>query len=331
MSDNTALYSSPRAVVDFHRLVDVDDDELLKSLPLDLLKTPISLSSSLQVVFPSPFVEDEEADDCSTDLPPSLRCLSVSTRSSSASATTGSNADDEEDDASESSSVSSVSLDGFPQLDTLAEGPQETPQASPQRPVKRVIFGTYWEKKGGRPKQPQYAPEASEEAEPSKTSVLDKQRSYEDLLDSSEASAAPSRPAGNANTTNSPRRKLWDNHYVSQYQSETALYQAAAHFANADALRKTQSTPVVGPSRQRAGRRPSCLRQSPRFSGSSSRRASTVSMMSSSSSHSSQEQQQRKSSEGTTTNVSFSDHVEVKYVKANTENFAAPGWSKHFM
>jgi hypothetical protein len=328
MTSDRHQYSSPRAVVDM-RLLEYDEAKLLHEL-----RTPQSLSlsmvySSASHAGASPMtaplacsgIDDDEGDEdnCSSELLPPMRCLSVSTRSSSVAS---SNADDD------LSSVSSVSLDDGFLLDTLDSDNSGT--AAPQTPpVKRTIFGNYWDKKGGKPTQPllPVTPEAKaiDVASTLPCNTLSNQDSYEKLLECTEAPVPLTRPTGSAamndagNATSPKRRQLWDNRYVvCHFESSPALYQDASLFEASETLRKTQSTPVVGrtPSLPNAAeKRPSCLRQC-RFSSNMS-----------TSNHS--QQQQRRSSD--TTVVSFSDRVQVKYVKVNTENFAAPGWSKHFM
>lgn len=322
MTFDRHLYSSPRAVVDMH-LLEVDEAKLLHKL--DMLRTPLSPStrSSPQaspmtdLLACSRMDDSEDEDNWSSELLPPLLCLSVSTRSSSEA----SNADDD------SSFVSSVSLDDGFQLDSLdsvTSGP-----AAPRTKVKRTIFGTYWEKKGGKPTVPLLpAPAEAQVTDVASTlpcNALSQQHSYENLLECSEAQAPQTLPTSMAskdagNATSPRRRQLWDNRYVvAHMESSPALYQAASLFEASETLRKTQSTPVVGghtPSVPKgAEKKPSCLRQC-RFSSNMS-----------TSNHS--QQQQRRSSEASV--VSFSDHVQVKYVKVSTENFAAPGWSKHFM
>ncbi|CAB9509859.1 expressed unknown protein [Seminavis robusta] len=329
---STGLYSSPRAVVDFH-LLEVYEDKLLENL--DHLRTPLSVSpSSLQVLLPhglSPEPKQEmHEDDYSNELPPALRCLSVSTRSSAASATL--------DESCDSSSVSSVSLDDFPlDFDDTSDRGTTATAALSGRP-QRSIFGSYWENKGGRPRQTQPLLSTCQEGRPTTTSaprseankdlVPGEVDSYERLLERNEApvrrnAGSPDRAAAAA--TKGSRRRLWENHYVSQHQSESALCEVAAMLGPPETLRKAHSTPVVGrkpTTTEATGKRASCLRQC-RFSG-SSRRTSLLST----SSHSQNLNDSRRSSE--TTVVSFSDHVEVKYLQTNTEKFAAPGWSKYF-
>lgn len=282
---------------------------------LESLRTPLSLPPSLRHAQ----VLSMEDADCSSqdDLPPTLRCLSVGTRSLSTCAIDDDDNDDDKDDAS---TVSSVSLDDFQDADSQS--------SATTGPAKRCIFASYWNKKGGRPKSPLLStceedqplpPSSSNSAEEEKDRAAKaKQQSYEDLLDESAASAETPTRRSSAGSAAGNRRRLFDSRTVSQYQSVPSLLLQT----RMEPLRKTQSERAV------ATKRPSCLRPS-RFSGSSRRTSTSSTASTSTASSSSSSTQQRRSSE--TTVVSFSDHVQVKYLKADTEKFAAPGWSKYFM
>lgn len=340
------------------RLLEVDEDKLLHSL--DYLRTPMTASSSpTSLVVLAPMKQklyDDDADDgqqeasSSEEVLPPLRCLSVSTRSSSTYAAT-TNTNDADLDACDSSSVSSVSLEDFKDFGEEDDSETDTKAIVPKaltRPVasKRCIFASYWEKKGGRPKQlPLQQLSTCQEdqaiSESDAAAILSTVRAlrgqnYEDLLEETEAPASPSRSSAGAacdGNSTSPRRRLWaDNRYVSQYQSEPSLAEAALLLPapTQPILRKTQSTPAVGQQRSSHSeapqpRRASCLRRQCRFSGTSRRASSSASLSTSPESP----KMQRRSSESTV--VSFSDHVEVKYVKVSKENFASPGWSQYFM
>lgn len=198
----------------------------------------------------------------------------------------------------DSSSVSSVSLDD----DTNSWAATE----------KRTLFPTYWDKKGGRPKT------LREEASCSATEDLTVLESCdsEDSCSSSSSGSSTSSIGNNyekllQKNESTPskgrtRRRLWNNNvYI---QSEPSLPMIAGLEKPSSCLRKTQSTTVV----EQGARRPSILRES-RYSGSSSSRSKF----------------QRTASERSS--VSFCEEVRVKYLKPETERWAAKGWSKYFM
>jgi len=197
--------------------------------------------------------------------------------------------------ADDSSSVSSVSIEDD-------EGWGE----------KRYIFGSYWNKKGGRPQQALHTSIINEDltvdsssnssTTSSDASVAD--QSYEKLLEKHEAVRVRDDDTSSSSRSSGVRRRqLWDNRYVSS-QSEPSLAQCFGAVER-PCLRKVQSSSAAG--------RPSCLRAS-RYSGSSKATLSSSS---------------RRSSESSA--VSFKEEVQVKYLKPVTENWAASGWSKYFM
>jgi hypothetical protein len=247
-------------------------------------------------------------------LPPPLNSVSVC---SSASATA-------EDDSS--TSVSSLEVDD--EEDCWGQESQDQGQTT-----RRCIFGSYWKVKGGRPKEPlrgscskvtQASPfktteddlppasltgDCSEDnSSVSSLSPLSPQEdhsdSYEDILEQSATSisrrpaAAPLGDDSGASLGSSRRRLFGDNHYS---KSAPSLPQCVA--LPSDCIRKTQS------SRGLEERRPSCLKECRRYSGTipAARRPSKATV------------------------VSFSDDVEVKYVQKPNVVFAEKGWSKYFM
>lgn len=199
--------------------------------------------------------------------------------------------------ADDSSSVSSVSLDD----DTNSWATTE----------KRTLFPTYWDKKGGRPNT------LREEASCSATedlTILDSCNSEDSCSSSSSDSSASSvginyeKLLQKNEATSSQigrRRRLWSTNVYTQ--SEPSLPVFAGLEKPSTCLRKTKSTTVV----EQGARIPSILRES-RYSGSSSR-----------------SKFQRSASERSS--VSFSKEVRVKYLKPETERWAAKGWSKYFM
>jgi len=203
--------------------------------------------------------------------------------------------------ADDSSSVSSVSLDDDANSWATTE--------------KRTLFPTYWNKKGGRPKtlREEASCSATEDltvlescdsedscssssSDSSSSSASSVGNNYEKLLQKNEAT--PSQKGR--------RRRLWNSNVYTQ--SEPSLPVFAGLEKPSSCLRKTQSTTVV---EQRA-RRPSILRES-RYSGAPSSRSKF----------------QRSASERSS--VSFCEEVRVKYLKPETERWAAKGWSKYFM
>lgn len=223
-----------------------------------------------------------------------------------------SSADNETSD--DSSSVSSVSLEEEA-WDLVNQTAGAAP--APRVPAKRSIFASYWTKKGGRPQEPLRLPEDSDDdiSSSSSCSALSSS-SYEKLLEKNEA---PAVKAGDEDSSKcaagaggGPRRRLWDNRYVSQ--SASSLPECArvgggfATTLTMEPLRKTQSASAVvgGPGR-------SCLREC-RYSGSSSRRRSSSS-----------------SSSSSTSRVSFNEQVQVQFLKPVAERHAEKGWSKYFM
>jgi hypothetical protein len=226
------------------------------------------------------------------------------------------------------SSTSASSLDADDDDDAWEEESKTVPTAKP-----RMIFGSYWKVKGGRPKEPlrgssstssRVMAQATEGS--SKTTTTDGTitgdscedvsslplspqeeytDSYEDILEQSSFSmrrpaAAPLGDDSGASLGSSSRRRLWgDNRYS---ESAPSLPQCVA--LPSDCLRKTQSSRGLG-----EGRPLSCLKERRRYSGPSTalRRPSK-----------------------TATVVSFSDDVEVKILQTQTVVFAERGWSRYF-
>lgn len=192
----------------------------------------------------------------------------------------------------DSSSVSSVSLED-----------DESSSSRGMAVEKRSIFGSYWKKKGGRPKTALHATNESsdefsiesnvdedDEDGNSNSSCSLGANTYEKTLLKNEEGRRSSLSGGG-------RRRIWANVCIAQSEPSLPTCIQTPLF-----LRKTQSAAVVGQKRQ------SCLRKC-RYSGAERR------------------QEPRKSAGS----VSFNDEVKVEYLKPTSENWAARGWSTYFM
>jgi hypothetical protein len=217
-----------------------------------------------------------------SDLPP-VSCLSVESSTPSSS---------DEDD---SSSVSSVSLEDG---DALSLGGE-----------KRMIFASYWSKKGGKPK-PLHVESCSltedltihgceSDDSSSSDSAASEENSYEKLLQKSEAAPAPL----GCRNSGMRRRRLFSNNVYTHSEPSLAV---CALETKPSCIRKSQSTTEV-----EGERRPSILREG-RYSGSVSNKLDSL-----------------RSSERSS--VSFCEDVRVEFLKPETEKWAAKGWSKYFM
>ena len=236
--------------------------------------------------------------DCADSLiPPPLATLSVSSSDAGRGANSSSSANCSDD----SSSVSSVSIEEDA-WDESEQSLTEPSQSSSHSTAKRSIFASYWNKKGGRPQVSLRTTSDDETSISSSSSVgshssCEHNYSYEGLLEKNESPASGRRADDSSSCAAGRRRSIFAaTRYVSQ--SESCLPQC---LTAVEALRKTKSaSAVVGP-------KPSCLRES-RYSRGSSRRPSSSS-----------------------SKVSFSEEVEVQYLKPVTERYSEKGWSKYFM